>query len=365
MAETTRTKVKDAEVIDDLEDMMRPRDAAHAVAVAAATHEPTVLDFIEARQRVLERLTMLAVQSTAENHWEDFDGKPRLNSGGALVVARCLGIRWFGSEGVGAPLDCEKEVGENERGRWFRYVYEGTFQIGTSPVDVVSSIGICDSHDSFFGTEAGGGRELSEVNEGHIRKKARTNCIVNGISELTGLKGMTFERLKSMGLSLDPAKMSKVAFRGGAKGGGQAKEWTVPFGPSKGKTAAELELKDLTFFKGRLEQGLADPERAKYHKFDKAGLEAVEAELAKRAAAKAGGTAPAGAPAASAGRGAPNARWQRLQQTAAEYKATPEQLADAVRKETKKEPGPATEFTEADVEAVTNRLDFMTSVDGQ
>ena len=71
--------------------------------------------------------------------------------------------------------------------------------------------------------------------------------------------------------------------------------------------------------------------------------------------------APPSAEPAAAATSRPSSGWQRLQQIAAEYKATPEQLADAVRKETKKEPGPATEFTEADVEAITNRLDFMTT----
>ncbi len=303
-----KTAVRDAELADDVDEMLRPQQARSEVAISARRPEMGVMDFIEARARVLERLTDYAVKATDASHWEAFGEKPRLNHGGALLVARTLGIRWYGSEGPGSALDMTKEVGEDENGPWYRFRCEGTFQIGKSEFDIVPAMGTSWSRENFLGENES--RSFDEIDEGNLRKKAHTQCHVNGISELTGLKGMSWERLKAIKPDMDPGKVAKVGFKSGSKGGGRQKDWTVPFGDNKGKGAADLSERDLGWWKERLAKGLADVSREKYHPQDRAGLEAIDAEIARRGATKAApSTPPAGAPAPSVAAVTPGQRY--------------------------------------------------------
>ena len=346
---TQQTTVKDGAAEAKIAELLEDEQEASLPAVSGPPN-PDVLDMIEQRGKLMDRLIAFAVQSTDESSWEDFGDKPRLNDGGAMRVRARLGIRWT------APK-VKKEWITDEGGRYYMFTARADFQIGNSQYDVIPDVvGTCSSRDDFLGTgdptKDEPVRDFTQVDEGDILKKALANLRVNGISQVTGLKGMSWDRLKAMGLSLDASKVSKVAFRTGAKGGGRGGEWKVPFGDNKDKRAEDLTDKDLTWWAKRLTDGLADASREKYHKFDKVGLEAVNAEVERRKAAKAS-PPPAADSSSSPGRDASprtspdaspatNPHWKKIQQIALEGKLTTS-IGEAVKLATgKTKPGDIT-----------------------
>lgn len=58
---------------------------------------------------------------------------------------------------------------------------------------------------------------------------------------------------------------------------------TMPFGRNKGTPIEELDDKDLSYWAGKMEEELADPDKARYHARVRGQLETVRAELAYRA----------------------------------------------------------------------------------
>lgn len=343
------TKTVDAEVIDEIDQMMHAQTGGRAVMRPTVTPPENVLAFLEKRAKLLEQVIAFAVQATDAAHWEQFGETPRLNIGGALLVMRRLGIRYYGFDGDQSPLEWTKGVLEDEMGRYYTYTYRGRMQIANSAFDIVEAIGWASSRDGFLGE--GESREAHEVKEGDIRKKAMTQFVVNAVITLTGLKGMTWARLESMGVSLDQSKVSKVGFRHGAKGGGRGGEYTIPFGPNKGKKVEDPSLteKDLQYFLGKAKGDLADPEKQKYHAQAQGAIAALEAELARRAGAKQGGAgtqavAPNGgqraqtATAPRPGNAAAPSPWAQVQKLALDHGSTGSSVGDLVRSVCGKEP---------------------------
>ncbi|MDI7267238.1 MAG: hypothetical protein QME96_04525 [Myxococcota bacterium] len=336
------TKVKDAEVIDDLHEMLGKGEVLSNEVAPIAVPPANVLAFVEQRAKLLERLTAFAIQATDESHWEDFGGKPRLNHGGALIVARRLGLRWYGKDGPGSPLDWSKENHGDDVGRYYTYTYEAFFQIANSPFDVIPALGTCSSRDQFLGTgveteEKGEIRHISEVDEGDIRKKALANLVVNGVAQLTALKGVTWERLAKLGLELDQGKVGKATFQAGAKGGGAsgAKTFVFRFGKGKDKRPDEVSEKDLNWYADCFRRDLADPEKARYHANTQKQLEAVEAEITRRK----GGGGQAAKPQAPGAAGAATAGptpWQQVQALGASYGVEGAALGQLVKSATGK-----------------------------
>lgn len=242
------------------------------------------LAVIEARNKAFERLITYALGATKPEHWFDQQGKPYLGAAGSEVVARRCAVRV-------SDVRREKTASSDDKGAFYIYVYEGTFSL-PGGMDSVEALGTCSSRDTFLGTETKSGRELSEIDEGNVMKAAYSNMIVNGVTRLLGLRGLSWDTLSKFGITSDGA--SKVTYNSGAKGGSAERSggFTFPFGKAKGKSPSEVDDKDLAWYAKTFRENLTDPEKAKYKANTEKQLAAVEAEQARRA----NGSKPADAP---------------------------------------------------------------------
>lgn len=255
--------------------------------------EPDALAIVVQRNRAIELLLEASLRSTRPEHWTDHDGKPRLTSAGADVVARRFGVSVTGKK-------WERIDWEDEAGRAYQYIYTGTFRL-PGGIDVLEDcVGEASSRDAFLGTGLNPdelAREVYEVKPGDILKKAHSNMIQRGVTELIGLRGMTWETLAKYGITKEGATV--IQYAKGSKGGGRGGEFTFPYGNNKGQKPAEVSDKDLEWWAAAFERDLGNPEKEKYKTSNERGLKAIKEEQARRANAKAGATAaPATAPSA-------------------------------------------------------------------
>jgi hypothetical protein len=286
--------------------------------------EPMVV--IEQRNKAFERLLEYAVRATEASHWFDQNGKPYLGAGGAEAVARRCGVKI-------TNVRRERIDGSDEKGRFYDFIVEATFSL-PGGLDSVEAIGTCSSRDNFLGTETNAGREIAEVDTGNILKAAYSNCKVNGVTSLLGIRGISWERLAQFGIEKD--KATKVEYRHGAKGGGNGKEFTFPFGKAKGKTPAEASDQDLTYYLEAFRKNVEDPEKQKYRAQNEKQVKAVEEEIAHRKAGK------------------PVTPWSKIQDIADGYGVPHEDLGGIVKTATGK--SRSSELVEDDVPKVEAAL---------
>lgn len=139
--------------------------------------------------------------------WVGFKGpqgdvKVELIGAGAERVARDVGISYGNKQ-------MNRESGEDEKGKWYRYWFEYDFWFKNRKIDGIE--GSAGSRDKFFGYENKQWKELSDVNEMDVRRAARRNCIKEGVKALLGLRHIPIETAVSMGL--DRNKIKVVSFQ--------------------------------------------------------------------------------------------------------------------------------------------------------
>ena len=257
------------------------------------------LAIIEQRNKLLDRILEVAIRSTHEGQWTNLGGKPWPTGPAAESMARRCAVSI-------TNISREKLQSQDDKGAFYLWIYRATFSLPGGR-DILEAEGTCSSRDSFLGTETSAGRPLSEIDEGSVMKAALTNCRVNGITQLLGLRNMTWERLQALGISRD--NVASVAYESGAKGGGRGKsadDVELKFGKGKGKHLSEVSDDDVRWYMGCWEKDLADPEKSKYHATSRKSLEVAKALLAARA------NAAAGTPAAGGAAAAPPSLWQRV-----------------------------------------------------
>lgn len=168
----------------------------------------------ERRLAKVEKIIELSLKRTNQNDWVDQQGKPYLTSSGAEKIARLFGVCW-------KILKSEKIISEDEKGHFYFYQVTGVFSLGKG-VDSIEAVGTCSSKDQFFAKVHGELRPLSEVEETNIMKAAYSNCVVNGITRLLGIRNLTWEQVKAGGI--DQSKVAKVDYATGGAGGGKISE---------------------------------------------------------------------------------------------------------------------------------------------
>jgi len=164
----------------------------------------------ERRISQIEKIKTLALKCTNENDWVDQQGKPYLQGSGAEKVARLFGISW-------KIVRSEKINTNDEKGTFYFYQVTGVFTLAGGK-DSVESVGTCSSKDKFFSKSGGELKPLSEIDETNIMKSAYTNCVVNGITRLLGLRNLTWDQVRAGGI--DSNKTAKVKYANGGAGGG-------------------------------------------------------------------------------------------------------------------------------------------------
>lgn len=307
----------------------------------ATSGGPDLLEILNKRNHLLERVLDYAISATHPEQWFDLGGKPWPGGPACESMARRCGVSV-------TSVRTTKRPSSDDKGEFYLYLCEGVVSL-PSGFDSIEALGTCSSRDTFLGTETNAGRELSEVDEGSILKAAYTNMIVNGVTRLLGVRSLSWDRLATLGL--ERGKMGKVEFNAGAKGGGQkaaGSDLVFKFGPGKDKKVSDATDDDLAWYVPRFEKDLGDPEKAKFKKNTETQLATVKAEQARRANAKAGTTAMTSTAVSL---------WARIQQLLTEAKMDPAKHGEFVKSVTKKV-GP-NQLLESDVAAVHDALDVL------
>jgi len=164
------------------------------------------------------KLLMTALKALKPHDFQDFEGKPYLEGEGAariMAVVRGfkVGEAKFKIENIAPHYFIECEIPMEWRGQ------------------TTVALGDCSTADPFFTGKAGNGgvfkkhldRTGSETMAarlvlGDAKKKARENAISRGVSELLGIKGLSWDDLAALGFRRAEAG-SSIQFRQGSQGG--------------------------------------------------------------------------------------------------------------------------------------------------
>lgn len=213
----------------------------------------------EKRVNQVQKLISLSLRSTNHQDWVDQNGKPYLMSTGAEKVARIFGVKIHG-------VETRKINSEDEKGRFYFYQTTGIAEL-PGGVDSIVAMGTCSSKDQFFALmtveskdEEGKTKKekvlkpFSEIDETNIMKSSYTNFLVNAITRLIGLRGLTYDQLKDAGI--DVGKISSVRYQGSemsqeAKGLKDQCWETIKSICNNDETMAKAKLRELTGFKSK------------------------------------------------------------------------------------------------------------------
>lgn len=179
------------------------------MVIPSMGQDDDVLEIIEKRSLLFNKVLSVAIRSTGPNDWSDQGGKPYLEASGAEKCARRFGVSI-------CDLKIEREQIEDEGGKYYIYTCIGKARLGN---ETIEAVGTCSTRDKFFCTKKGENGERvfkaqQDIDITNIKKKAVTNFRGNAIRQLLGLNKITWETLKEHGISRDGT--SKVNFDKGA-----------------------------------------------------------------------------------------------------------------------------------------------------
>ena len=157
----------------------------------------------EKRIEAVKKIIRAALRITNHRDWVIIAGEPYLTASGAEKVARLFGISWY-------DMNIQEEEREDEKGKYYMYTCKAKFKLGEVEIEAV---GTCSTRNKFFYLAKGRVKELHEIDIPSVKKTAMTNCILNGVKRLLGLRNLTLEDLKSAGISID--KITRVTFKEG------------------------------------------------------------------------------------------------------------------------------------------------------
>lgn len=165
------------------------------------------------RLEEVKNFKKIAISVTNDKDWVDQNGRPYLTGSGAEKIARVFGVNW-------KDMNSEKRVSCDEGGEYYMYAYTATFTLGK---DSIEAIGTCSCKDAFFARYKGHQRPMHEIDETNIMKAAYTNCIVNGITRILGIRAMTWEEVEESG-HIRQETAVKVNYKENTQIAGYAKE---------------------------------------------------------------------------------------------------------------------------------------------
>jgi hypothetical protein len=278
------TKEAPSQVEDELRDVRvietRPADLSDlSVSVDILTDNPhadaKALAQKEARRKALMK-TCFAM--TSPSQWVIFESVDKKTGekkatvypmGGAAdgIIRHILSCRW---DEKTVEVDCDAQ-GEPLRARAAAWLLLSTGQ----------------RYERFEGAREMGG---FIKNRADLVKGALENMKSVAVRDLLGLRGRSPEELSALGLNL--AKVGRATFQDHKQGAGVAA--IFPWGNLKGKplTDPEVKDKDLNWLVERLDENIDDQSKAKYRDSNVRLRDACFAEIDRRAAGKASGSAP-------------------------------------------------------------------------
>jgi len=167
-------------------------------------------DLISIAQRRLDtvkKIISIALKITTYRDWVNQNGNPYLVHSGAEKVARLFGISL-------SDIKTEKLWADDTKGKY--YIYKTTGKaILPGKFDSIEALGTCSQRDPFFGKAKGEFLETLEIDETNIMKASYSNFTVNAITHLLGLRNLTWEELKEVGI--DKGKVQEIKYQSGSK----------------------------------------------------------------------------------------------------------------------------------------------------
>ena len=203
---------------DKDKDLIIPPEKPTAIDTSEAVLTENYVKAVEGQIVLRSKLLMTALKALKPHDIQDFDGKPYLEGeGAARIMAVVRGFR------VGEAKFVVEQIAPH-------YFVECAIPIEFKGATTVA-IGDCSTQDSFFtGKDGHSGRYGKYIEQtgsevmatrlllGDAKKKARENAISRGVSELLGLKGLSWADLEELGLKRGEAG-SSVKFKTGSQGG--------------------------------------------------------------------------------------------------------------------------------------------------
>lgn len=162
----------------------------------------------ERQIQALKRVMLAALSMTNHHDWCILGGRPYLTGSGAEKIARLFGISWY-------DFKIEESRYEDDKGPYIVYTVTGKFRMGPSEIEAV---GTCSTRSAFFGKAGGEFKPLSEVDIPSVKKAAVTNCIVNGVKRMLGIRSVTLEALKAAGVKVELIPRVEYKKKGGTHG---------------------------------------------------------------------------------------------------------------------------------------------------
>ena len=162
---------------------------------------------LEKRIEGFEKVKTFAIKLTTPTDWILYGDHPYLPSYACEKIARILNIEWFGIDGG----ELRPEKMRHDSGH-YTYVVSGKFRIKLGSYQrEISVMGKASSQKPFFSKAKGRTVPIEEINESDVMMAAYSNFVVQGVTRLLGIRGITLDDLKQHGL--DVAKIEKVDFR--------------------------------------------------------------------------------------------------------------------------------------------------------
>jgi len=161
-------------------------------------------ELAERQIQALRRIMVAAISCTAPQDWVLLGGQPFLLCSGAEKIARLFGISW-------EITALEEEEREDAKGKWILFTARGKFRMGPHEIEAV---GTASTRSPFFGKVRGELRPLEEVDLPSVKKAAVTNCILNGIKRMLGLRTVPLDLLREA--RVDVNKIPRVEYKKGA-----------------------------------------------------------------------------------------------------------------------------------------------------
>lgn len=186
------------------------QENSNVLDVSPSTMDNLIAVSEEAEKRIaaINKIKQIALRVTNPQDWVNQGGKPYLQSTGAEKVARMFGISWR----IDEPLVETSQDGH------YQYTYKGIFSLKS---DTIEAIGVRGSKDDFFGVkyvrDSNGVSQKTtlpptEVDRSNVKKSAYTNCIVNGITRILGIRNLTWEDISAA--KIDVSKIATISYLG-------------------------------------------------------------------------------------------------------------------------------------------------------
>lgn len=134
----------------------------------------------------IKRIKTAALKLTNSADWVDFGGTPYLQGSGVEKIAGAFGIAWRKTQ----PLEQQEINGK------IYYITTMLFSLGGRTIE---AIGSRSPEDEFFDNQ-------KILDEGDVIKASYTNCVVNGVTRILGIRNLTFVELEKAGLLREDMK---------------------------------------------------------------------------------------------------------------------------------------------------------------